>query len=100
IEDPASTYIDHGVEIGAGTRVLPCTVIRAGVRIGAGCEVGPFTHLRAGTVLEDGAEIGNFTECKNSRVGRHAKAKHLSYLGDADIGAEVNIGAGTIFANY
>lgn len=100
IEDPASTYIDHGVEIGAGSRILPCTVIRSGVRIGAGCEVGPFTHLRSGTVLEEGAEVGNFTECKNTRVGEHAKAKHLSYLGDADIGARANIGAGTIFANY
>jgi len=100
VEDPATTYVDHGVSIGAGTRILPCTVIRAGVTIGADCEVGPFTHLRAGTVLEDGAEIGNFTEAKNSLVGRHTKAKHLSYLGDARIGAGANIGAGTIFANY
>lgn len=100
IEDPATTYVDHGVEIGVGTRILPCTVIRAGVRIGAGCEVGPFTQLRAGTVLEDGAEVGNFTECKNARVGAHAKAKHLAYLGDATIGPRTNIGAGTIFANY
>ena len=100
IEDPATTYIDHDVEIGAGTRVLPCTVIRSGVRIGADCEVGPFTHLRAGTVLLDGAEVGNFTECKNARVGEHAKAKHLSYLGDVQVGAGANIGAGTIFANY
>ena len=100
IEDPATTYVDHGVEIGVGTRILPCTVIRSGVRIGAGCEVGPFAQLRAGTVLEDGAEIGNFTECKNARVGEHAKAKHLAYLGDVAIGARTNIGAGTIFANY
>lgn len=100
IEDPGTTYIDHGVTIGAGTRILPCTLIRAGCRIGAGCEVGPFTHLRAGTVLADGAEVGNFTECKNTRVGAHSKAKHLSYLGDARIGERTNIGAGTIFANY
>lgn len=100
VEDPHSTYIDHGVSIGAGTRILPCTVIRAGVTIGAGCEVGPFTQLRAGTVLEDGAEIGNFTECKNARIGAHTKAKHLAYIGDAVLGARVNIGAGTIFANY
>ncbi len=100
IEDPASTFVDHGVEIGAGTRLLPCTVIRAGVRIGAGCEVGPFTQLRAGTVLEDGAEVGNFTECKASTIGAHTKAKHLAYIGDAVLGAHVNIGAGTIFANY
>jgi bifunctional UDP-N-acetylglucosamine pyrophosphorylase/glucosamine-1-phosphate N-acetyltransferase len=100
IEDPATTTIDHDVRIGTGTRILPCTVIRSGVRIGSGCEVGPFTQLRAGTVLEDGAEIGNFTECKKSRIGAHAKAKHLAYLGDATIGAGANIGAGTIFANY
>jgi bifunctional UDP-N-acetylglucosamine pyrophosphorylase/glucosamine-1-phosphate N-acetyltransferase len=100
IEDPATTYIDAGVTIGAGTRVLPCTVIRGGVVIGEGCEVGPFTHLRKGTVLRAGAEVGNFTECKNSTLGEGTKAKHLSYLGDADVGAGANIGAGTIFANY
>jgi len=100
IEDPASTYIDHGVEIGAGTRILPCTVIRAGAKVGRDCEVGPFAQLRVGAVLEDGAEIGNFVEVKNTRVGSHAKAKHLAYLGDGDIGARSNIGAGTIFANY
>jgi bifunctional UDP-N-acetylglucosamine pyrophosphorylase / glucosamine-1-phosphate N-acetyltransferase len=100
IEDPSSTYIDHGVTIGTGTHVLPCTVIRSGVTIGEGCEVGPFTHLRVGTVLKNGAEVGNFTECKQSTVGEGSKAKHLSYLGDAQIGARTNIGAGTIFANY
>ena len=100
IEDPATTYIDHGVEIGAGARILPCSVIRTGVKVGADCEVGPFTHLRAGTVLEPGAEIGNFCEAKNARIGEHTKAKHLSYLGDVTIGARANIGAGTIVANY
>ncbi len=100
IEDPATTTIDHDVRIGTGTKILPCTVIRSGVRIGSDCEVGPFTQLRTGTILEDGAEIGNFTECKKSRIGSHAKAKHLAYLGDATIGANTNIGAGTIFANY
>ncbi len=100
IEDPATTYIDHGVAIGVGTKILPCTVIRGGVKIGAGCEVGPFTQLRPGTVLEDGAEIGNFTECKNARIGGHTKAKHLAYLGDVTIGAGANVGAGTIIANY
>ena len=100
VEDPATTYIDHGVEIGPGTEILPCTVIRSGVRIGAGCEVGPFTHLRVGTVLEDGAEVGNFTEAKKARVGSGTKAKHLTYLGDVTIGQRTNIGAGTIVANY
>jgi bifunctional UDP-N-acetylglucosamine pyrophosphorylase/glucosamine-1-phosphate N-acetyltransferase len=100
VEDPATTFVDHGVLIEPGARILPCSVIRSGVRIGAGCEVGPFAHLRAGTVLEPGAEIGNFTECKNALVGEHTKAKHLSYLGDVTIGAHANIGAGTIVANY
>lgn len=100
IMDPATTFIDHGVEIGCGTEILPCTVIRSGVQVGEGCEVGPFTHLRAGAVLEDTAEVGNFTEMKNSTLGSGSKAKHLSYLGDARIGAKTNIGAGTIFANY
>ncbi|MHC5065322.1 MAG: bifunctional UDP-N-acetylglucosamine diphosphorylase/glucosamine-1-phosphate N-acetyltransferase GlmU [Planctomycetota bacterium] len=100
IEDPATTYIDHGVEIGANTRILPCSMIRSGVKIGAGCEVGPFAHLRAAAVMEDGAEVGNFVEVKKSRIGSGAKAKHLTYLGDASIGPRANIGAGTITANY
>ncbi|MEM9799436.1 MAG: NTP transferase domain-containing protein [Planctomycetota bacterium] len=100
IVDPATTFVDHGVEIGGDTEILPCTVLRGGVRIGSGCEVGPFTHLRTGAVLEDGAQVGNFTEMKNSRLGAGSKAKHLSYLGDTVVGARANIGAGTIFANY
>jgi len=98
--DPATSYIDVDVEIGAGTRILPCTVIGKGVRIGERCSVGPFSHLRVETVLEEGAEIGNFTEVKKSVVGKNAKAKHLTYLGDARVGAGSNIGCGTITANY
>ena len=100
IEDPATTYVDHGVEIGPGARILPCTYIHAGVKVGARCQVGPFTHLRSGTVLDEESEIGNFTEAKNSRLGKRSKAKHLSYLGDVTIGERANIGAGTIVANY
>lgn len=100
IVDPATTYIDADVEIGPGTRVLPCTVIGAGVRIGSGCVVGPFAHLRVKTVLEDGAQIGNFTEVKKSIIGAGARAKHLTYLGDATVGAQSNIGCGTITANF
>ncbi|MEM7201133.1 MAG: NTP transferase domain-containing protein [Planctomycetota bacterium] len=100
IEDPATTYIEGGVAIGRGTRVLPCTVIHAGCRIGEGCEVGPFSHLRPGAILEDGAEVGNFVEVKKSVIGKHSKAKHLTYLGDTTIGERANIGAGTITANY
>lgn len=62
--------------------------------------VGPFAHLRSGTVLHDRAEVGNFVEVKASEVGAGAKAKHLTYLGDATVGAGANIGAGTITANY
>jgi bifunctional UDP-N-acetylglucosamine pyrophosphorylase/glucosamine-1-phosphate N-acetyltransferase len=100
IEDPASVWIDHGVTIGRNTRILPCTVLRSGVVIGEDCEVGPFAHLRQSAVLEDGAEIGNFVEVKKSRLGRGSKAKHLAYLGDAEVGEKANIGAGTITANY
>jgi bifunctional UDP-N-acetylglucosamine pyrophosphorylase / glucosamine-1-phosphate N-acetyltransferase len=100
ITDPASTWIDHDVQIGADTRILPCTVISKGCKVGSNCEVGPFAHLRASTVLEDGAEIGNFVEVKKSVVGAGTKAKHLTYLGDAVIGKGANIGCGTITANY
>jgi bifunctional UDP-N-acetylglucosamine pyrophosphorylase/glucosamine-1-phosphate N-acetyltransferase len=100
IVDPANTYIESKVSIGADTVIYPFTVIRSGVKIGSHCEVGPFSHLRAGTVLDDHAEIGNFTEAKKTRLGKHSKAKHLSYLGDAIIGDDVNIGAGTITANF
>lgn len=100
IVDPANTYIDSEVEIGRDTVIFPFTVIEGKVTIGDGCEVGPFSHLRTGTVLEDGAEVGNFVEVKKTSIGRGSKAKHLSYLGDATIGRKVNIGAGTITANY
>jgi bifunctional UDP-N-acetylglucosamine pyrophosphorylase/glucosamine-1-phosphate N-acetyltransferase len=100
IVDPASTYIEKNVEIGADTVVFPYTVIRAGVRIGAGCEVGPFSHLRVGTRLHDTAEIGNFVECKKAEIGPETKAKHLTYLGDVTIGTHTNVGAGTVICNY
>lgn len=100
IEDPATTYIDQGVSIGADTHILPCSVIRAGVSIGSGCEVGPFAHLRVGTFIDDGAEVGNFVECKKTMLGKGSKAKHLTYLGDTTVGEGANIGAGTITANY
>jgi bifunctional UDP-N-acetylglucosamine pyrophosphorylase/glucosamine-1-phosphate N-acetyltransferase len=97
---PENTYIEPGAEIGHDTVILPFTYIERNVKIGARCKVGPFSHLRKGTVLEDHAEIGNFTEAKNTLLGEGSKAKHLSYLGDAQIGRKVNIGAGTICANY
>lgn len=100
VVDPATTWVDRAVRVGTGTRILPCTVIERDVEIGEHCEVGPFAHLRPGTVLRDRAEIGNFVETKKSVVGERTKAKHLTYLGDAVIGAGVNVGCGTITANY
>ncbi len=100
ITDPGSTWIDHDVEIGADTTILPCTVISAGCRIGRGSEIGPFSHLRGGTVVGDGCKVGNFVEAKKATLGDGAKAGHLTYLGDATIGPRTNIGAGTITANY
>jgi bifunctional UDP-N-acetylglucosamine pyrophosphorylase/glucosamine-1-phosphate N-acetyltransferase len=100
IVDPASTFIDADARIEAGARILPCTVIEGDSRIATGCEVGPFAHLRPGSVLLAGSEVGNFTETKNATLGAGTKAKHLTYLGDVVIGANANIGAGTITANY
>jgi bifunctional UDP-N-acetylglucosamine pyrophosphorylase/glucosamine-1-phosphate N-acetyltransferase len=85
--------------IGDGTTVLAYSVI-SGARIGRGCRIGPFAHLRPETVVEERARIGNFVETKKTHLGRGAKANHLAYLGDAEIGRDANIGAGTITCNY
>jgi len=69
-------------------------------KIGRGVEVGPFARLRPGTTLEDGSLVGNFVEVKSTRLGRRSKAKHLAYLGNAEIGRDVNVGAGTVVVNY
>lgn len=100
VVDPSTTFIEEDVTIGQDSVIQPFTVIRRGVVIGKDCSVGPFAQLQPGTVLEDDAHVGNFVEVKKSRLGSHTKAKHLAYLGDATIGAKVNIGAGTITANY
>ena len=68
--------------------------------MGRDCEVGPFARLRPGAVLEDRAQVGNYVEVKASRIGKGSKAKHLAYVGDAQLGAGVNVGAGTVFVNY
>ncbi|MCX5656174.1 MAG: hypothetical protein NTY65_16175, partial [Planctomycetota bacterium] len=99
VEDPATTYVDWNVTVGPDTIIGPCTVIRGPSKIGAGCRVGPLAHLRPGSVLEDGAEAGAFVETKNARLGKKACARHLSYLGDIDVGPRTNVGCGTITAN-
>ncbi len=97
---PHLTHIEVGCSIGAGTIVEPFVVIRTAVSIAAHCRVGPFAHVRSGTVMEEGSQVGNFVEVKASRIGARTLARHLTYLGDADVGSDTNIGAGTITANY
>lgn len=87
------------VRIGADSRVFAGSVLDGAV-VGSRCDVGPMARLRPGAELADGAHIGNFVEVKNSRIGAGSKANHLTYLGDADVGAGVNVGAGTITCNY
>jgi len=87
------------VRIGARTQVYANCVLDS-AEIGDGCLIGPFARIRPLTNLRDGVHIGNFVEVKNSHVGQNSKANHLSYVGDAQLGERVNIGAGTIIANY
>lgn len=100
IADPFTTYIADGVRIGAGTTIHPLTVIETDVIIGKGCQIGPFARIRKGVTIKDGASIGNFVEVVRSTISKGARIKHLTYVGDAEIGENVNIGAGTIVANY
>jgi bifunctional UDP-N-acetylglucosamine pyrophosphorylase / glucosamine-1-phosphate N-acetyltransferase len=134
IEDPATTYIDRDVQIGADTVVHPGVTLAGRTRIGRDCEiyggvrivdselgdrvvvldhslvtgsrvandarVGPFAHLRDGADVRERARVGNFVELKKTVLGEGSKSMHLAYLGDATIGANVNIGAGTITCNY
>jgi bifunctional UDP-N-acetylglucosamine pyrophosphorylase/glucosamine-1-phosphate N-acetyltransferase len=134
IVDPATTYIDPDVQVGADTVIHPGVVLEGQTRVGSACEihaynrlvdaeigdrvtvnnyclivgarvadeasVGPFAHLRPETEVGQGAKVGNFVELKKTTLGAGSKANHLSYLGDATIGANVNVGAGTITCNY
>ena len=133
VVDPATTFVDVDVEVGADTVLQPLTFLEAGTRVGARCQlgpnvrlvgctvddgasvtqslavkahvgagalVGPFAYLRAGADLAPKSKVGTFVEVKQSRVGEGSKVPHLTYVGDADIGAGVNVGAGTVFVNY
>jgi bifunctional UDP-N-acetylglucosamine pyrophosphorylase/glucosamine-1-phosphate N-acetyltransferase len=100
----AGATIDVGcvitdAEIGARANIKAYSVITSS-RVGENAQIGPFAHLRPESDIEADAHIGNFVETKKTRVRRGAKANHLSYLGDGDIGEEANVGAGTIFCNY
>ena len=131
--DPDSTYIDPRVTIGAGTLILPGTILRGRTVIGSGCEigpnamlidstvgdgcvvnasqvyesvlgkdvhVGPYAHIRPRCQVGDGCKVGAYVEIKNAVFGPGTKMSHLTYVGDADIGAGVNFGCGTITSNY
>jgi bifunctional UDP-N-acetylglucosamine pyrophosphorylase/glucosamine-1-phosphate N-acetyltransferase len=117
IVDPATAWIEPDVELEPDVVVHPFVYLRGSTRVAAGAEihahtvavdaeigpgasVGPFCYLRPGTVLESASKAGTFVEMKNSRVGTRAKAPHLSYIGDAEIGEGTNLGAGTITANF
>jgi bifunctional UDP-N-acetylglucosamine pyrophosphorylase/glucosamine-1-phosphate N-acetyltransferase len=133
IIDPASTYVDAGVEVGYDTVLYPGTMLRGGTRIGPDCiigpnceitdsligsgvtvrhsvitgsiladsvTVGPYAHLRPETKLHPGVKVGDFVEIKKSEVGTGSKIPHLAYVGDAQIGSHVNLGAGVIVVNY
>ena len=98
VEIGANTILTNAT-IGDNTKILPFSHIESS-NIGADCSIGPYARLREGSIVEDGAKIGNFVETKKTKIGKSSKANHFSYLGDAEIGKEVNIGAGTITCNY
>ncbi len=131
--DPATTYVDSQVTVGADTVVYPGTLLEGRTTIGSGCRIGPhtrivdstigddvvvtmsvveeasvangvrlgpFSHLRPGARIGEGAELGNYAEVKNATIGAGTRMHHFSYVGDAEIGVGVNVGAGTITCNF
>ena len=114
---PETIFFSKDTKIGKNVTINPYVVIGPKVKIGNNViinsfshledckvnnkvEVGPYARLRAGTVLEEGSKIGNFVEVKKSTIGKKSKVNHLSYIGDSELGKNVNIGAGTITCNY
>jgi bifunctional UDP-N-acetylglucosamine pyrophosphorylase/glucosamine-1-phosphate N-acetyltransferase len=91
-------YIRNSI-LADDVKVLANTVIEDSI-VGSGCALGPFSRIRGGTRMETGSELGNFVEANRSQIGPSSKAKHLTYLGDAELGSKVNVGAGTITCNY
>ena len=100
IVDPSSTWISEDTEIGADTIVYPATYIEGKNKIGHNCKIGPCAHLRGGVEVADNCKIGNFVEVKKAKIDHNTNVGHLSYIGDAELGSNINIGAGTITANY
>ena len=100
IIDPATTFINFGTKIGVDSVIYPFTVIERDVKIGKRCQVGPFAHLREAVQLKDDVTAGNFIEMVRSSIGAKTFVKHFSYIGDTSVGDNVNIGAGTVTANF
>ena len=117
IIDFKNTYIERGASIGEGTIIYPNNYIKSGAVVGKNCtlfssnfiedcvlgdevKVGPCAHIRSGTKIENNAEIGNFCEIKASFIGKNTKIKHLSYIGDSEVGQNCNIGCGVVTANF
>jgi bifunctional UDP-N-acetylglucosamine pyrophosphorylase/glucosamine-1-phosphate N-acetyltransferase len=98
VVEPNVTF-GAGVTVGKGARICSFSYLERAA-VGAGARVGPFARLRPGAILEEEVHVGNFVEVKAARLGAGAKANHLSYIGDSEIGARTNIGAGTITCNY
>ena len=94
----ANNYLKD-VSIGDNTKIEPFSHL-CNAQVGSNCNIGPYARLREGSVIEDAAKVGNFVETKNTTLGKGAKANHFTYLGDAEVGDNTNIGAGTITCNY
>jgi bifunctional UDP-N-acetylglucosamine pyrophosphorylase/glucosamine-1-phosphate N-acetyltransferase len=100
IVDPATTFVNYGAKIGQDTVIYPFTVLENDVKIGKRCFIGPFAHLREGSRILDDVTLGNFLEIVRAKIGRNTFAKHFCYIADTKVGNSVNIGAGTVTANF
>lgn len=100
IVSPENTWVASGVKIGKDTTIFPFCWIESDVVIGKNCQIGPSATIRRNSKIEDNVTIGNFVEVTRSKIGKKTRIKHLSYIGDAQVGDGVNVGAGTITANF
>ena len=100
IEDSSCTYIYDDVKIGTDTVIHPNTIIKSGVTIGENCEIGPNAYIREGCKIGNNVKVGNCVELKKVKIADNSKVPHLTYLGDCEVGTNVNIGCGTITCNY
>lgn len=100
IEDSQTTYIYDDVKIGMDTVIHPNTIIKSGVVIGENCEIGPNAYIREGCKIGNNVKVGNCVELKKAKIADNSKVPHLTYLGDCEVGTNVNIGCGTITCNY